>query len=150
MELIIKMLIFAIFGAFVVAKLEINIEGPDGWAKNLPTWRIKNKYTKPFLGEVPLTGYHLWLFLTVLTLLHFGFVIGIPWTLAMELKIVAMFFVSIVLEDFFWFVLNPHYGFRKFNKINAHWHTHWWGFLPTLYLKYFALIVLFLLISNFI
>ena len=141
------MLVFCIIASFIVAKLEINIEGKDGWAKNLPTWRIKNRYTKLLLGESPLTGYHLWLFITIITLLQFAFFIGLKWSISLELQIVALFFLAIVLEDFFWFVFNPYYGIKKFNKINAHWHIHWVGILPMLYLKYFVLIVTCLLIS---
>jgi hypothetical protein len=150
MILLVKMLIFAILGAFIVAKLEINIEGKDGWAKNLPTWKVKNSYTKLFLGEVPLTGYHFWLFLTVLTLLQFGFVIGIPWSLSLELKIIAMFFVSVIFEDFFWFVLNPAYGIKKLNKVDAYWHTQWVHRIPALYVNYASLIAILLLLSYFI
>lgn len=57
-----RMLIFDLIVAFTLAKLEIQIEGKHGWAENLPTWRIKNKWTKIFWGNQAYTGYHFLVF----------------------------------------------------------------------------------------
>jgi hypothetical protein len=37
------------------------------------------------------------------------------------------------LEDFLWFVFNPHYGIKKFRKGEIWWHKTWWGPVPSLY-----------------
>ena len=68
-----NLLFFTGILAFLVAKLEINIEGKYGWAEKLPTRKIKNKITDLLLGGAPLTGYHFWLFLTILFSLHLPF-----------------------------------------------------------------------------
>ena len=49
--IILKLFIFSIVMAYIMAKLEIEIEGQHGWAAKLPTWRIKNKFTKLFWGD---------------------------------------------------------------------------------------------------
>jgi|SRR3989344_1673863 len=129
-----KLIIFFALLSFTVAKLEIEIEGKDGWARNLPTWRIKNKLTDLILNNAPLTGYHLWMFSTIFVLLHFPFILGITWTFSWEIKLIAFFLAFITLEDFLWFVLNPAYGIRKFNKTTVTWHHIWIGPIPLFYL----------------
>ncbi len=62
----IRLFIFNFFIAIALAKLEIEIEGKYGWAEKLPTWRLKNKWTKLFWGEQPYTGYHFWLLIVLL------------------------------------------------------------------------------------
>lgn len=50
------------------------------------------------------------------------------------------YLIGIVLEDFFWFVLNPYYGIQKFNSQNAFWLLHWINIgnveVPLFYLRY--------------
>lgn len=36
--------------AFFFAQVEIQIEGPAGWAANLPTWRVENHWLRIFFG----------------------------------------------------------------------------------------------------
>lgn len=135
LNLLIRLFIFDLLIAFAVAKLEINIEGKNGWAENLPTWRLQNKWTKLLWGEKPYTGYHFWLNFTMLLCLHFPFFVFPLWNLSLELQLLGMFLVAVILEDIFWFTLNPHYGLSKFNKTHAHWHDSWIGPIPTLYFK---------------
>ena len=150
MEQLFNMFIFCVIASLVVAKLEINIEGSEGWAKNLPTWRIKNRLTRLFVGNQYFTGYHFWLIIVLLTFLQFPFFIGVHWGLSMELKIIGMFWLAVLMEDFFWFLLNPSFGIKKFNKKYAYWHLGWIGFIPTIYFKYFFLTSSLLLLSYFV
>src|SRR5437667_4141 len=46
------------FIAFILAHLEIQIEGPYGWAEKLPTWRWDSPRVRRWFGK-PVTGYHL-------------------------------------------------------------------------------------------
>jgi hypothetical protein len=134
--LLLRLLVFDILAAFVLAKLEINIEGKNGWASNLPTWKIQNKFTKLFWGEQPYTGYHFWILITTLTLFHLPFFIFPSlWSLSLETLILGNYLIGVLIEDVLWFALNPHYGLRKFNKTDAHWHDAWVGPVPLLYLK---------------
>ena len=116
--------------SFCFAKVEIAIEGPDGWATSLPTWRLADDHwTAHFLGGKPLTGYHLWVITFVLCVLHIPYLFVAP-TWAMEMQIVAFFALFWVLEDFLWFVLNPHFGFANFKPDKIWWHRTWWGGAP--------------------
>jgi hypothetical protein len=47
--------------------------------------------------------------------------------------------VGVIFEDFFWFILNPHYGLKKFTKEHAHWHHEWYKGVPALYIRLAAL-----------
>ncbi len=145
-----QMLLFTIICAFVVAKLEIQIEGKDGWAKNLPAWKIHNKITKIFFGTQPLTGYHIWMIITLLWFLQIPFFIGVSWSLWFELQIVGLFWLAVLIEDFLWFVLNPYYGIKKFRKGKIEWHENWLLGVPKIYFSYLVLTTTLLIISLFV
>ena len=59
------------FLAFAFANVEIQIEGPNGWATNLPTWRIEHHWLLDvFFGGRAMTGYHAWALPTILAFFH--------------------------------------------------------------------------------
>lgn len=118
--------------AMVFALLEIQIEGSAGWAADLPAWRLKNRWTRKFLGARPLTGYHVYFQLFLLLLLHLPYGLSLlrP-TVAAELRIIAFGLLFWIVEDFLWFVLNPNYGFHAFRRECIPWHAAtWWWFMP--------------------
>lgn len=121
--------------AAVFALLEIEIEGGEGWASDLPTWRLENRWTHLFLGSRALTGYHLYAHLFVLLLLHLPYLIGLlPPSWSAELRILSFLVLFWIAEDFLWFVLNPRYGLSRFTRKDAWWHApSWWGFMPREY-----------------
>jgi hypothetical protein len=131
--MILPMIIITILLAYSVAKLEINIEGKDGWAKNLPTYHFSNFATRLLTGKTEFTGYHLWLNNTILLFLHVPFFVGLPWTRAVELRILGFYFLAVILEDIFWFALNPAFGLKKLNKTYVTWHK-WFWFVPRIYI----------------
>lgn len=147
---ILPLFVFSILIAFLIAKLEINIEGKHGWAKKLPTWRIKNKWTKIIMREYPLTGYHFYLMLTVLSFLHFPFFFGIKWNLSNEFVTLGMYFFIFLLEDFFWFILNPEFGIKKFHKDHIDWHHQWVFNIPIMYFNFLLVSFLFFILSQLI
>lgn len=119
----------------IFALLEIQIEGKDGWAKNLPCWRPKPssftaKLYAAFMNGKELTGYHAAIFPLPLLILHFPFVAGISWTLVRELETLSMCFLMAVVWDFLWFVWNPAYGVKKFKPELIPWHKKWKGAVP--------------------
>jgi len=121
--------------ATVLARLEIEIEGARGWASGLPTWRVENRWTRLLLGSRALTGYHLYLHLFVLLLLHLPFALSlVPPSWAAELRLLAFLVLFWILEDFLWFVLNPRFGLSRFTRAHVWWHAQsWWGFMPREY-----------------
>jgi hypothetical protein len=117
------------------ALLEIQIEGGNGWASSLPTWRLENRWTRVFFGRRALTGYHLYVHLFVLVLLHLPYALALTtpsW--AVEARIVAFLVLFWVIEDFLWFVFNPAFGLRRFTPEHAWWHApSWWWIAPREY-----------------
>lgn len=145
--MLIGLSLFAIIGSFFLAKLEIQIEGKNGWASDLPTWRKKSRILSVIFGEYILTGYHTWLFSFVIIFLNFPFFIGFPWSFSAELQILSIFFFSVPVEDAFWVLLNPNYGLKKFNKEHIIWHRKWIGIMPFCYLSYYLIGLALLLLS---
>jgi hypothetical protein len=91
--------------------------------------------TRLFLNGKPLTGYHLYMFSTLLLLVHVPVVSGLARpTLTNESRIVSFFILFTIVEDFLWFVLNPAFGLRRFKRENIWWHRgHWWAIAPKEY-----------------
>ncbi len=118
--------------AFFFAKVEIHIEGGQGWGAGLPTWRIEKHWLLDiFWGGRPMTGYHAWVFPFMILIFHLVFFLNAGWTLKMEARVIASLMTFWLVEDFLWFVLNPHYGLKKFTKKDIPWHGHrWFIFMP--------------------
>ena len=91
------------FIAFILAHLEIQIEGPHGWAEKLPTWRWDSPGVRRWFGK-PVTGYHLCLVTCILLFLHTPQFYGGSWE--READLLAMFFLLTVTWDFLWFACN--------------------------------------------
>lgn len=121
-----------IASAALFALVEIQIEGQNGWAGQLPTWRIENRWTRLFFGKKPLTGYHLYALLFVFLMAHAPFFIGVALpTWRGEARVLAFVILFWVLEDFLWFVFNPGFGVRKFRRQHIWWHAPaWWWIMP--------------------
>ncbi len=124
-------LVFVAVSAFLWAKVEIQIEGGRGWAIDLPTWRIENHPILDLVyGGRPLTGYHVWCLLFFLFLFHMPFFWTGTWSASAELNLIGAYLLFWVLEDFLWFIFNPHYGWRKLTKEHAWWHKRWFAGVP--------------------
>jgi hypothetical protein len=121
--------------ALLFALLEIQIEGSAGWASALPTWRVENRWTRLLFGQRALTGYHLYVHLFILVVVHLPYALALaPPSWAAEARILAFLALFWVLEDFLWFVLNPAYGLRRFTPEHAWWHAPgWWWIMPREY-----------------
>lgn len=137
-------LIYLAILAALLALLEIQIEGPNGWAKNLPTWRIRGTWANRAFGREEFTGYHIFLTLFTLAFLHFPLVVFGVWNWLLELRILASIFIITATEDFLWFVFNPNFSLNKFFQHEVPWHKFWIGPFPAFY--YLNLIIAGLLI----
>jgi hypothetical protein len=112
----------------ILAQLEIHIEGQHGWAEKLPTWRWQPPWLKRVAAR-PITGYHVYLTLFMLLLLHLPIVFG-GFTWVIESELLSFYFFMVVFWDFLWFVLNRHYGLRRFNGEDIWWYKRWVLRLP--------------------
>lgn len=134
----------ALLGLFF-AMTEIQIEGANGWACALPTWRIEKHWLLDiFWGGRPMTGYHAWVFSFMFLVFHLPHAISGSFSLQLEARCVGALMIFWIIEDFLWFVLNPSFGLARFTPQFIPWHKHWLLGMPTDYLI-FTVIGLFLL-----
>ena len=135
--------------SFVFAKVEINIEGEAGWAANLPTWRLEKHWLLDvFFGGRPLTGYHAWALSFMMLMFHFPCLLWWQWSWRVEARVMACFMLFWIAEDLLWFLLNPAWGWRRFNQREVRWHKHWFLGMPTDYWTFALVSVLLLLVSG--
>ncbi len=124
--------------ALALAYLEVQVEGEHGWAAKLPCWRPASHrwyariYTK-VLGGKEMTGYHVGVFSFAFLMFHMPYVWGLLWNMGVEFGTLSAFFLFVVVWDFLWFVINPHYGIRKFRPGCVAWHKIWIGPAPVDY-----------------
>lgn len=129
----ITQVIYLFIMALILAVIEIQIEGKNGWASKLPTWRpmVDGKLDKIFRKIVsgkPTTGYHLAVFSFVLLFIHYPFFAGLSWDWKVELHTLSLFILFSAVWDFLWIVLNPHYGIKKISVEHIWWHSkRLWG-----------------------
>ena len=143
MVLFIIFLLLMFLLAIILALWEIQIEGKDGWAANLPGWRIKTGWLIKLTGGRPITGYHVFMTLFLIIIVHLPLIFT-AWSWRVESLLLGFYVGMIFIEDFLWFILNPDYGIKSFRKGNVWWHKQWWGPVPSLY--WFLLIITVLLI----
>ncbi|HEY4069409.1 MAG TPA: hypothetical protein VGM74_21050 [Burkholderiaceae bacterium] len=119
---------------FFFAHVEIQIEGPAGWAANLPTWRIESHWLLDiFWGGRPMTGYHAWVFSFMALVFFAPLAFNGRATLGDALQALAGLMLFWISEDFLWFVFNPAYGWARFDPAHVAWHKHWWWGAPVDY-----------------
>lgn len=127
-------LISVLLLAFFFAKVEIQIEGPAGWAANLPTWRIEQHWLLDiFWGGRPMTGYHAWAISFIGLFFHLPLIFMQQWSRRLEARVIACFLLFWITEDFLWFVFNPAFGLAQFNPEQVPWHVHWFLGAPVDY-----------------
>jgi hypothetical protein len=131
---IILSFIFTFLIAILHSWEELEIEGKTkhGWARCLPTKRINNKLTQFLVGK-ELTMYHIYMMIRIFCFYHFIF-IYIPWSIQAEALILSCISFYFVIEDISWFVCNPHYRLKNFNKKSISWHRRWFFGLPLSYI----------------
>lgn len=145
---LVLLLSWTVLTAFFFAHVEIQIEGPAGWASSLPTWRIEDHWLLDlFWGGRPMSGYHAWVFSFMFLVFHLGVFIDLRWSLKIEARIIAALMLFWIIEDFLWFVLNPAFGIRRFSPDTIPWHKHWFLNMPVDYWTFTGASALLLLLS---
>jgi hypothetical protein len=127
-----------ILASSLLALFEIQVEGGDGWAAKLPTWRMDNWLSRALMAGKPLTGYHTYLITFVFVLLHAPFWLGLcAWSTRGESRVISFILFLWFVEDFLWFAFNPKWGLRRFKRELIWWHAPtWWWFMPRDYWVY--------------
>jgi len=129
--MLIKIIIWMLILAYLHARQETEIEGNAGWARHLPTFRINVFITKLLIGK-EITGYHIFMLLMFLVIFHLP-LLFIPLTLKNECMIVGLMNIYWVIEDFLFFIVNPHFTLKNFCKEKICWHKRWILGLPVSY-----------------
>lgn len=141
-------LYIALLGLFF-AMTEIQIEGANGWACALPTWRIEKHWLLDiFWGGRPMTGYHAWVFSFMFLAFHLPHLVNGRFSPLLELRCLGSLMLFWIVEDFLWFVMNPCYGLAKFAPQFIPWHKKWLLGMPSDYLI-FSLIGAGLIVTSF-
>lgn len=112
--------------AYFFAQAEIHIEGDAGWAANLPTWRVEEHWLLDiFFGGRAMTGYHAWVFPFIALFFHFPLFFMAQWSWQLEARVVASIMLFWIVEDFLWFIINPAFGWKRFDRKCVSWHKNW-------------------------
>ena len=124
----IKFVLLVVAVAVTMALFEVQVEGSQGWASALPTWRYN--FSLPMMGmwggsEKPITGYHLYLWLFSLLLTHSVFLMT-KWSLKKELWALSFYVLFTTLEGALWFVFNPAFGWQSFRYGAIGWYQELW------------------------
>jgi hypothetical protein len=115
---------FLFLVATLLALLEVQIEGQNGWARALPTWRAEGALVKAITGGRPITGYHVYLWFLLLAFLHTP-LLFVRVTRELEARLLSWFLLLTVSWDFLWFVWNPSFGLSRFHPDNIWWYSRW-------------------------
>ena len=101
--------------------LEIELEAKEGWCKNLPTPVVLGNFTL----------YHVLMNIIVIISILKVYVKDIT---SLEDITQAIFYIAawFLIEDFMWFVLNPHFTIDKYKKEHIWWHARrpWYFGIP--------------------
>ncbi len=120
--------------AFFFAKVEIQIEGANGWAAALPTWRVdRHPLLDIFWGGRPMTGYHAWVFSFMFLVFHLPQALCGRFSFRLEARTVGGLMLFWIIEDLLWFLMNPAFGPARFGPAFIPWHKHWLLGVPTDY-----------------
>ncbi|MFA5107569.1 MAG: hypothetical protein WC497_04555 [Patescibacteria group bacterium] len=130
--------IYLFFLALILAYLEVQIEGNNGWAAKLPTWRVTKGWIVRFSAGRPVTGYHLALTAFLLLFFHYP-VLWTEWSWAKELTVLASYLLLVAVWDFLWFVVNPAYGLRRYSAKYVWWFRRWFLGFP---IDYYLAVIL--------
>jgi hypothetical protein len=118
--------------SLLLAQLEIQIEGKNGWAENLPAWKFDRPWLLKLTNGRPLTGYHFFMIAMLLLALHLPLLYeGFSWRL--EAELLSFFFLMTVFWDFLWFICNPEFGLKRFHNGGVWWMKSWIWRVPTEY-----------------
>jgi hypothetical protein len=121
--------LFICLFALLYALLEIEIEGQDGWAKNLPTPKMLFHFTQ----------YHVIMNLIVI-LIFFKIYYKQKSDLLKTIFIISLWFM---LEDTYWFIYNSKYTIQKYNKECVPWHRWYYGLPLGSWISIFIFIMIY-------
>lgn len=123
---------------WLLARAEIEIEGPHGWAVSLPTWRWGPEWFLNLSNGKEVTGYHVWLSLFLIGAMHLPLVYA-GFSRALLAKCTSSYLLLTATWDVQWFAWNPAWGLARFRATPVPWFRRkLLGFPLDYYLAYLA------------
>ena len=111
---LIAVLFWVLLGFVGLAFLETTVErelaggeGTKGWRKSLFGYKVKE--------------YHFWLWFVVVPIFVFSPLAVVGPDVRLFGTLAAAYLLGGVLEDFVYFLVNPHFGLKKWNSMDASW-----------------------------
>lgn len=105
---------------WLLARAEIEIEGPHGWAVTLPTWRWGPEWFLNLTNGKEVTGYHVWLSLFLIGAMHLPLVYA-GFSRALLAKCASSYVLLTSTWDLQWFAWNPAWGLKRFRATPIPW-----------------------------
>ncbi len=105
---------------WLLARVEIEIEGGKGWAAGLPTWRWGPVWWLRLANGKEVTGYHMWLSLFLIAFFHLPLVFS-GFSRELWAKCASAYLLTTAVWDLQWFAWNPAWGFEKFRTTPIPW-----------------------------
>ncbi len=144
------LLIFLVVWVAMIAHSfwESSVEGKNAWGKNKYGWNLK------LAKNLSLTRYHFWLFVVYMPLIFILLPLVVTgFSIKLFGILLSAYFSGIVIEDFFWFIVNTEIKFKdSWNPKFASYYP-WIGFgkykVPLFYVLGFsiAVVIYFLLVK---
>ena len=119
-----NLLYFTLIFSLLYSLIEIEVEGKYGWMEKAYSVGVVKSGGKNF------TLYHIYMILSLV--LIYAYLTD----LKMNIDSIGFFLFHItlflLLEDFLWFVFNPHYTLKKYKKDEIWWHAEqpWFKGIP--------------------
>ena len=85
---------------------ESYVEGRNAWDKGKVGWKIK-------IRKFKLTSYHFFMFVIMLPMLLFLPLVVYGWNTRLFGILISAYLSGLVIEDFFWYIVNPVVKFRE-------------------------------------
>ncbi|MFI5360400.1 MAG: hypothetical protein ACHQ49_00400 [Elusimicrobiota bacterium] len=105
---------------WLLARVEIEIEGDQGWAAGLPTWRWGPDWWLKLANGKEITGYHLWLTLFLVGVFHLPLVFT-GFSRELWAKCASSYLLTTAVWDLQWFAWNPAWGLKRFRAAPIPW-----------------------------
>jgi hypothetical protein len=113
---------------WLLARVEIEIEGASGWAESLPTWRWGPEWWLRLTNGKAATGYHVWLTLFLIGAFHFPLVLS-GFSRELWAKCLSSYLLTTAAWDLQWFAWNPAWGLKALRTRPVSWfRLKWLGF----------------------
>lgn len=141
--------------AVLFAAFEIEAEGKYGWGEKFPTWYRVSGFVARVYGTFtnkPLTGYHAALFFVPIMVFLWPMVATSTMSWHGVLSALSAYFAWVVVWDYSWFIMNPHYGVKKFRRNNVWWFSRelWIGPVPEGYIAAWMMSLLLAAVSGLV